>query len=352
MFHGTNGADQLSPDKLNSSLMLGAAKTAIEKNGIAYIAGKNNDNITASTTNDYLDGGTGDDNLKGGFGTDTYVFKAGDGKDTIVDTDGNGQITVAGNALSGAALSDYKLLPGGQGQLSVNNGATVYTLDASHKQLVITGSSLGADSKITVNNFDIGRSGGYLGIKLETSPKAFIKSGLGPNPFQDYDFDETTVAGSSNLNEGNGKSFTVYLNAAAKANDTVTLALAGELASQFKAVLGDITVAAQGAVITLAEGQTQVSFALVQEGEVTADTASALSVTYNGGSQSATSNSWGITLKDAGTADLTINGDMVAAAVTHQGSPIRRVNQAGQLVTVVDSLGPARCRLSRWWRGR
>ncbi|MDO8262091.1 MAG: hypothetical protein Q7T21_02590, partial [Gallionella sp.] len=151
VFHGTNGADQLSPDKLNSSLMLGAAKTAIEKNGIAYIAGKNNDNITASTTNDYLDGGTGDDNLKGGFGTDTYVFKAGDGKDTIVDTDGNGQITVAGNALSGAALSDYKLLPGGQGQWSVNNGATVYTLDASHKQLVITGSSLGADSKITVN---------------------------------------------------------------------------------------------------------------------------------------------------------------------------------------------------------
>ncbi|MDO8263406.1 MAG: hypothetical protein Q7T21_09275, partial [Gallionella sp.] len=145
------GIDISKSTLVNGALGINQPLSAYVRNGIAYIAGKGNDNITSSTTNDYLDGGTGDDNLKGGFGTDNYVFKAGDGKDTILDTDGNGQITVAGNVLSGAAFADYKLLPGGQGQWSVNNGATVYTLDASHKQLVITGSSLGADSKITVN---------------------------------------------------------------------------------------------------------------------------------------------------------------------------------------------------------
>jgi Ca2+-binding RTX toxin-like protein len=68
-------------------------------------------------------------------------------------------------------------------------------------------------------------------------------------------------------------------------------------------------VAADGAVITLAEGQTQVSFALVQEGDVTADASTSISATYAGAEGSVTSNAWGVNLHDAGPISKTKNGD-------------------------------------------
>ena len=81
---------------------------------------------------------------------------------------------------------------------------------------------------------------------------------------------------------------------------------------KFKVVLGDDTVAANGAVITLAEGQTQVSFALVQEGEVTANASLQLSATLSGSSGAATSNAWGVNLQDTGVATQTYTGDQRA----------------------------------------
>jgi len=55
---------------------------------------------------------------------------------------------------------------------------------------------------------------------------------------------------------------------AAKANDTITLSFAG---ANGKVILGDTTVDANGAVITLTEGQTQARFSLVHDGELDAD---------------------------------------------------------------------------------
>ena len=57
-------------------------------------------------------------------------------------------------------------------------------------------------------------------------------------------------------------------------------------------------VPANGAVITLAEGQTQVSFALVQDGDVAADASMNVSATYTGVEGSVTSNAWGVNLKN------------------------------------------------------
>jgi len=295
-------------------------------NGVALIGGGGNDTLTGDSGydpgNDILLGGAGNDILNGGAGNDTYSFKINDGKDIINDRDGNGKIIISGTTLTGATKTDYKLLPSGQGQWSVNNGAIIYTLDEKQKQLVITGSNLGTGSQITVNNFDVSQSSGYLGIKLERTPKvALVQSGNSSgNVFKVAGFDTSTLAGqSSSIAEGIGKTFTVYLNQAAKAGETITLALT-DLANKFKAVLGDSTVDANGAVITLAEGQTQVSFALVQEGEVTADEAGALSVSYQGtdaGTQSATSNSWALTLQDAGEASKTYTGDQRAPLTDH-----------------------------------
>ncbi len=81
-------------------------------------------------------------------------------------------------------------------------------------------------------------------------------------------------------------------------------------AMQFDSVVG-----ANGAVITLAEGQTQVSFALVQQGEVTANGSLQLSATYASANQSASSNAWTINLQDAGAIDQTMSGDQRAKII-------------------------------------
>ena len=101
------------------------------------------------------------------------------------------------------------------------------------------------------------------------------------NVWADVNFVATSLNGkSSDITEGTGKTFTLQLNQAAKAGDTLTLAASG-LGSYTKAVLGDTTVIADGAVITLTEGQTVVSFALIQEGsDLTADANGTLTASY------------------------------------------------------------------------
>ena len=68
-----------------------------------------------------------------------------------------------------------------------------------------------------------------------------------------------------------------------------------------KVILGDRSVDADGATITLTEGQTEVRFALIQTTDITADATGGLTVTYNNADgQSSTSNQWGINLHDTG----------------------------------------------------
>jgi Ca2+-binding RTX toxin-like protein len=263
--------------------------------------------------NDTLDGLGGNDQLEGGKDFDTYQFSGSWGKDTVVDADGQGRITLEGLTLGEARAN------GQRNQWIAKTSATAFYVltmiddarSSTGKSLTIT-SALNTSNSITIQNFDLTAAKsaqGYLGIQLDPVKKVAIKEGAGANFWGDINASLATLAGQvSNITEGCAKTFTICLNQAAKANETITLALTS-LAAQFKAILGDSVVAADGAVITLAEGQTQVSFALVQEGDVTADASTSISATYAGAEGSVTSNAWGVNLHDAGPISKTKNGD-------------------------------------------
>ena len=271
------------------------------------------DNLYGGADGDTLDGGAGWDWLYGGAGNDTYKFTGDFGKDTIKDSDGLGSIVLNSNTLTTAKAA------GKVNQWKDDNGVVYqFTKKESDTKgsLTITAGSL-TDS-ITINNFDLTKATtgtGYLGIKLDNTPKLAVVKSTGTNVWSDSSFTLASLAGqSTNIVEGTGKTFTLYLNQAAQEGDTITLALGGQ-GNTFKAILGDRVVDANGAVITLVEGQTQVSVALVQEGELTSDGNAQLSATYSGQAGNATSNVWGLDLKDAGEISKTFNGDQRAKLI-------------------------------------
>lgn len=98
------------------------------------------------------------------------------------------------------------------------------------------------------------------------------------------------------------------------AGDTVTLALSNQ-GDKFKVILGDRVVKANGAVITLVEGQSEVRVALVQEGDLTEDASTTLSATYNGEAGTAVSNAWALNLKDNGGKTNIFLGDQRAKVI-------------------------------------
>ena len=289
--------------------------------------GESSDTISGQRLADHLYGGGGADTLnglggadylEGGAGSDTYRFTGSFGKDLVVDTDGQGTIQIDGTTLGTAkgigerGAWAFELGGGVVAGLAVYDDAR----SSTGKRLVITRGADSADT-ITIDNFDLTAaqgSQGYLGIKLGGTQLAITASSAN-NVWSDLNFNLTSLSGqTSRMVEGSGKSFTIYLNQGAKAGDTVTLALSA-LGDKFQAILGDSVVAANGAVITLAEGQTQVSFALVQEGEVTSDASLQLSASYTGANSSATSNAWGVNLSDAGALTKTYTGDQRAPTI-------------------------------------
>jgi hypothetical protein len=95
---------------------------------------------------------------------------------------------------------------------------------------------------------------------------------------------------------------------------------------------------AQPLSATLREGQTQVSFALVSDSPIDADQSGAVSVSYQGSgdnAQSATSNSWAITVQDAGepaNAEHPLEGDYLVKTETYTiDAPLRRTKPYGNL---------------------
>jgi len=318
---GSNGVTATARNSAKAQIFLGQAGADAFTGGNlgdVMFAGAGSDTLDGAAGDDRLYGGAGDDTVKGGSGnniliggegSDTYIV--GTGKDTIRDTlEGQGLLkTEAGVSLSGGKAA-------GKRNTWVGEQNETYTFmqtqAADLGTLMISNLSTGGEVKIEKFDLAQAQANGYLGIQLDNTPKVALTGDSIANFWSDVNADIASLAGqSSNLAEGTGQRFTVFLNAAAKAGDTLTLALA-DLADKFKAILGDSKVNADGAVITLAEGQTQVSFALVQEGEVTVDASAALSVTYQGTSQSATSNNWGVNLTDAGEATHTYTGDQRA----------------------------------------
>jgi Ca2+-binding RTX toxin-like protein len=314
--------------------------------------GGGDDFIYAGLGNDTLDGGTGNDLLLGGAGNDTYQFTGTWGRDTVIDADGLGSIQIGGATLSsakGVGQRDHWAFDLGGG---IYAGIAV-TADASsstgYRATIVKGTDTA--NTITLQNFNLNQaltSTGYLGIKLDPTQRVALIQGsaqsLGAstsNVYADLSFNTASLAGqSSQFNEGGGKTFSINLAVAAHAGDTITLALDGALSGQLNAVLGDTTVAANGAVITLVEGQTEVKFSLTSDSAISADQAGAISATYAGtgaDATSATSNSWALTLRDAGEPDTTYNGDYLVKTDPYSGPGLTRTDSTGALVAVVST---------------
>jgi hypothetical protein len=183
---------------------------------------KMSDRLYGGAGDDPLEGQGGNDYLEGGTGQDTYTFGFSFGKDTFVDTDGLGRIRIGNQALSTAKASrtisnqwDVKLDSGVLICLSVADDAR----SATGKRLVITQDGDTANS-ITINNFDRAKAKteqGYLGKQLTSTPQLAGTAESGSNVWADTGFTQASLAGkSSSVAEGSGKTFSFYLNQAAR----------------------------------------------------------------------------------------------------------------------------------------
>jgi RTX calcium-binding nonapeptide repeat (4 copies) len=246
------------------------------------------DHLYGGAGSDTLDGLGGADYLEGGEGVDTYQFSGQFGKDRVVDTDGLGHLQIDGQTLGKANATGQR----NTWTARLGDGQTVGLAVYDDSRSTVTGKTLvitragDTTNTITLGNFDLVKaqsSLGYIGIELEAKVQvALVQQNGGGNVFSTTGFDIATLAGQqTTLFEGAGKSFNIYLNTAAHAGDTLTLALDGQQGDTFNAILGDSTVHANGAVITLSEGQTHASFALVHVGELSQDANSNLSVRYS-----------------------------------------------------------------------
>jgi Ca2+-binding RTX toxin-like protein len=267
---------------------------------------------------DTLEGGPDNDKLYGGNGADAYIFSGQFGKDVVLDSDGQGFVKIDDQTLGESNGSGKRNIWTAKLDSGQFVGLAVYEDQSSStgKKLVITRAG-NTDNTVTINNFDFdaAQSNGYLGIKLSPIQLIALTQGAGTNFWADPNADINGLEGKRTpLGEGSGCKFIVSLGVAAKAGDTVKLNLTGQT-GDCKAVLGDDMVDADGATITLAEGQTEVSFALVQDGGLNADSVGTLSVTYqDADGQSQTSNAWTLSLQNHDDPANVITGDTAANA--------------------------------------
>ncbi len=276
------------------------------------------DHLYGGAGNDTLTGHGGDDHLDGGSGDDRYVFADSFGVDMLNDVDGWGTIELDGQVLTGGHSAGAPRLWLG----ADDTGHTTRYVVRNHKdsatgqQLVIARAG-DPSNTITVNDFDLAAAtsaAGYLGIRLDNTQRLVIAENTGTgaagagSPFEAWDFDPDSVTGQTMLAEGGAGVYTLFLRSAAAAGDTITLALSG-LQDKFLALIGRTRVNASGAVIALEEGQTQVSFGLLQDGEVVATSGADLSAAYSGAGGATESNTWTLAVQDAGVVGQTLVGD-------------------------------------------
>ncbi len=230
------------------------------------------DHLYGGGGDDTLDGAGGNDYLEGGQGSDTYQI--GSGKDTIFDSDKAGQIKLGDAILSGS---------GNTAQVTMANLGPSVWKDAVDSQLFY---SL-KDGTLEDGTLEITRKqgesfetlavvehfkNGDLGITLKDQKKAALVEQGAAKPFAPENADQPLPTQPVNLLEGLGKGLKVYLNEAAKAGDTIKIAISA-LGDKFKAILGDDIVGFDSGSITLTlvEGQTEVAFGFLSTGDVDTD---------------------------------------------------------------------------------
>jgi Ca2+-binding RTX toxin-like protein len=302
-------------------------------NAIEGTDGSLGDHLYGDAGNDTLTGLSGNDHLEGGTGDDLYIFAGQFGVDTLRDADARGSILMDGQVLTGGAGSGSPNLwlgANAAGQITryiVRDSRA----SATGKQLLIARAG-DPTNTVTVDNFDLAAAtsgAGYLGIRLDDT-QALVVAQAGSvttagasSPFEAWDFDPNTFTGQSTVAEGGASVYTLFLQVAAQAGDKLTLALSA-LQDRFQAWVGRSPVAASGAVIALEAGQTQVSFTLLQQGEVSAGASAALSATFTPlDGDTVTSNLWTLQVQDQGSTGRTLVGDQWAALRTSNQAILR-----------------------------
>jgi YD repeat-containing protein len=323
-------ADLIKQDAwhIQSSGANSVAWTAATNSNDVFIGAPGNDIVDGGTGddilitgpgNDVLTGGAGNDRLLGGGDLDAYVFSGAWGKDIVSDSDGQGLIKIDGQTLGqakavGKQNTWYAKLDNGEYVGLAVEGVS------SHVRLVITRAGSTADT-ITINNFNLPvalTDAGYFGIKLDPTQRIALIHGSGINYWSDVDADIKNLTGKQvNIGEGSGSPFSISLARPAKAGETITLGLAGQTGT-CKAVLGDETVDADGATIALAEGQTEVTFAFIQDGGLGEDEIGSLTATYHGADgQSVASNVYTLELQNHDDPTNTLIGDFTKKINQH-----------------------------------
>jgi VCBS repeat-containing protein len=298
-----------------------------------------NDLLLGNSGDDVLEGGDGSDDLVGGAdsdrlfggqGTDIYHFRANEGNDKITDSDGLGEIWVGGQKLRGAGRAEYSD-PNKVPTWTTADG-TVYTLDTQHKLLVITGSNLGANSSITIENFDINRSGGYLGITLAEKVANAIEGPTADDPFAVADATITDV--SQTIGEKQGAALKWFSSVAPCAGDTVTFAVKGGDGSLLGLCTGaDVLDLSSPVTIQLTEGQSERDFSLLNNKDFQGDQTLQIVATFTHNGVAVESNTFTLTLKDSGEFDTTLNGDLLVKTRTAL-SDIYRDGPQGRVLVV------------------
>ncbi len=304
-----------------------------------------NDVLIGMTGIDTLDGGAGDDLLIGGAdndtligraGSDTYAFKAGEGKDTIDDSDGLGAIYLGGTKLTGAGSNQYKEKGGTAIWVDDTNNIT-FELNESQKILTIKGPGLGS-GEISINDFDVTRAqnSNYLGLTLKRELQNAITRAGETSPFAEVA--PTINPISKTVGEQSAAAFKWFTNTIASAGDSITVAVRTGDGSTISLVTGADTLDLSSAqTISLSEGQFERGFAIVSDSAITSDQTLELVVTYTHEGVAVESNVLTLTLKDAGEADTTYNGDYRVKTDTYSGADMTRRDTTGALVAVVST---------------
>jgi len=209
---------------------------------------------------DSLAGGGGNDVLVGGLGNDIYVYGTGDAADTIYDSDGLGRIVINGIVIAGGTAS---LLPG-----TWRDEAQRIEFKKQGRDLVISGEGLGGSgNSVTVKNF----ANKDLAVDLRRQARIEVTEGRNKNGFAEFAHEAATgVVGT--IKEGLSKTYTIALNTAAQAGETLKIAVNGAI-SFIKGMFGnDVVPFTNGQVeITVPEGQNTITFAVLQDGDIDAD---------------------------------------------------------------------------------
>ncbi|MEN9480276.1 MAG: hypothetical protein RLZZ298_1671, partial [Pseudomonadota bacterium] len=237
----------------------------------AYTGGSVADYLYGGAGDDILEGGKGDDYLEGGSGDDTYIIASG--KDRIVDKDG--QIKLGTATLTGSPdlAQVAKPLLGKIVWKDADDAKLFYrlskgTLEDGTLEIVQEQADKKLETLAVVEHF----KNGNLGITLKDEKKLALLSQDANNPFAPENADKPLSTQLLDFAENLGEGLKVFLNQAAKAGDTITLTLSA-LGGKFKAVLGDDIVGFESGNVelTLNEGQTEISFALLNTGDVDAN---------------------------------------------------------------------------------